>query len=112
VDKLQAVYVEYCKGVRCRDELWVLTREKANEILRRLLRRTHVQKPKQEIDDLLTDSVCVVMKRLDKKEPIGRIGGVVYYAVSNRLRSAKYKYEKQCSEVFFSDLPYCDSATD
>ena len=112
MDRLQEVYSEYCKGGNCRDELWSLVHDKAEEVLKGLLKKTHVQMPKQERKDLLSDSVCVAIKRLDKKEPIKHIGGVVYFATSNRLRSAKFRHHKESAEVPFSELPYCESATD
>jgi len=98
----QSLYDAYCRGSECRDALWLAISSEVACTLSHLLHKTGAVVPCQERDDLITDSVLVLMARLDRREPIQRIGGVIYYATSNRLRSRKFRYAKLKEEVLYS----------
>lgn len=102
---LEDAYLIYCTHGKGRDDLWMEVHFQSTISLNRLIKKTGVRLPAEDKADLLTDIDCRVMEKLDKKQRIGNISGIIYFAAMGELRKRGKDFSRANSEI---DLGQCE----
>lgn len=102
---LKDAYLIYCTQGKGRDDLWMEVHFQSTISLNRLIKKTGVRLPAEDKADLLTDIDCRVMEKLDKKQRIGNISGIIYFAAMGELRKRGKDFSRANSEI---DLGQCE----
>lgn len=96
---LQGAYVDYLTGGLGWDKLWMEVHKQSTICINRLCKKTGARVPPKEKAELITDTDIRVMERLKKKEHIGNVGGVIYYAASTELEKRGIAFVHASDEV-------------
>lgn len=96
---LQGAYVDYLTGDLGWDKLWMEVHKQSTICINRLCKKTGARVPPKEKAELITDTDIRVMERLKKKEHIGNLGGVIYYAASTELGKRGIEFVHASDEV-------------
>ena len=100
---LQDVYTAFLEGSVDRDKLWMEVHKQSTICINRLCKKTGARVPPDDRADLITDTDCRIMERLDKKQHIGNVGGMVYFAASNELKRRRIAFTLESTEVQLQD---------